>query len=208
LGKPAVKAWMHGEFLLIDNGKMSKSLGNTYTIDDLKAKGFEPLAYRYFCLNGHYRNKLNFTWESIQAAQVAYNRFLDGALTHKNGTEDVEEEVLASFKKDFDEAVNDDLNIPKALGIAWNAVKYPKKSKKLFDLLVKFDEIMGLNIKDVKEKQEPAEALDPEIEDLVNQRQQARKDKNWKLADEIRDKLKEIGIVLEDTPQGVRWKRV
>jgi cysteinyl-tRNA synthetase len=205
LGKPAVNYWMHGEFMMVDNGKMSKSLGNTYTIADLKAKGYNPLAFRYFCLNAHYRNKLNFTWEAMKAAQVSFDRLMEGALAHKNGTESVEAGVIEGFRKEFDEALADDLNVPKALGVVWNAVRYGKKSKDIFNLLVDMDGILGLNIKDVKEKQEDAVDIDSEIEDLINQRQAARKEKNFKLADEIRDKLKARGIILEDTPQGVKW---
>lgn len=207
LGKPAVNYWMHGEFMMVNNGKMSKSLGNTYTVDNLKEKGFDPLAFRYFCLNAHYRNKLNFTWDAMQSAQVSYDRLLEGALAHKNGLDQVEHEVIENFTKEFEEAINDDLNIPKALGIVWNVVRYGKKSKQLFELLMDMDSILGLKIgKEVPDKHEVAE-LDTEVEELISQRQQARKEKNWKLADEIRDKLKDMGIVLEDTPQGVKWKR-
>lgn len=207
IGKPAVNFWLHGEFMMVNNGKMSKSLGNTYTIADLKAKGFNPLAFRYFCLNAHYRNKLNFTWEGMQAAQVSFDRLTEGALVHKAGTAEIEPEVVEGFRTEFEEAISDDLNIPKALGIAWNVVRYGKKSRQLFDLLVEMDSIMGLNIAEAEEKKEPVQELDSEVEELINQRQQARKEKNWKLADEIRDQLKGMGIILEDTPQGVKWKR-
>lgn len=205
LGKPAVNYWMHGEFMMVDNGKMSKSLGNTYTIADLKAKGYNPLAFRYFCLNAHYRNKLNFTWEAMKAAQVSFDRLMEGALAHKKGTDSVEIGVIEGFRKEFDEALADDLNVPKALGVVWNAVRYGKKSRDVFNLLVDMDTILGLNIKDVQEKEEVQADIDSEIEDLINQRQAARKEKNFKLADEIRDTLKARGIVLEDTPQGVKW---
>ncbi|WP_242973902.1 cysteine--tRNA ligase [Clostridium thermosuccinogenes] len=208
LGHPAVKYWMHGEFLLVDNGKMSKSLGNTYTIEDLKARGLNPLAFRYLCLNAHYRNKLNFTWDAIQSAQVSLDRLLEGALAHKNGTASVDAELIAKFRQDFEEAINDDLNIPRALGIVWNVVRYHEKSKDLFDLLVLMDSILGLNIDKVQPKEEKQEEIDPEIEELIRQRQQARKEKNWKLADEIRDKLKEMGILLKDTPEGVKWEKI
>lgn len=204
LDKPAVNYWLHGEFMMVNNGKMSKSLKNTYTIADLKAKGFTPLAFRYFCLNGHYRNKLNFTWDAMQAAQVSFDRLIEGALVHKLSTEEIESQVIEEFRRDFDEAINDDLNIPKALGIVWNIVRYGKKSKQLFELLLEMDSIIGLDIAKAEPKKEEVQGLDAEIEELINQRQQARKERNWKLADEIRDKLKEMNIVLEDTPQGVK----
>ncbi len=205
LDKPAVKSWLHGEFLLVDNGKMSKSLGNTYTIANLEEKGFNPLVYKYFCLNAHYRNKLNFTWSGLEAAKVSFDRLLEGALAHKNGREDVTAETVAAFKKDFEDAINDDLNIPKALGVAWTLIRYNKKSSKLYDLLITFDSILGLNIDTTEKGTEKLDVLDTQVEDLIAQRQQAREDKNWKLADEIRDRIKELGIILEDTPQGVKW---
>lgn len=207
LGHPAANYWMHGEFMMVDNGKMSKSLGNTYTIDDLKAKGFKPLAFRYMCLNAHYRNKLNFTWDGMQAAQVAYERFLEGALQHREGSSAIPKDVLDSFLSDFEDAINDDLNVPRALGVAWNMVRYPEKSKDIYDLLLKMDTIFGLGIKDAKNGEEDQPQLDAEIERLIEERQQARREKNWKLADEIRDKLKDMGIELMDTPQGVKWKK-
>ena len=126
---------MHSEFLLVDNGKMSKSLGNTYTIANLVERGYNPIAFRYFCMNAHYRSKLNFTWDSLQAAQVSYDRLLEGALSHKNSSSIVEDDVVETFKREFEEAVNDDLNIPKALGIVWNIVRYGTKSIKLLSCL-------------------------------------------------------------------------
>jgi len=208
LGKPAVRYWLHGEFLLVDNGKMSKSLGNTYTVSDLKKKGFSPLAYRYMCLNANYRSKLNFTWDGLKAAQVALDRLLEGVLAHKNADPQVriDDETIRKFENEFTEAVNDDLNIPKAFGVVWNVVRYGTKSQDLYRLLLKMDQILALDFDKAEEKaKDEVPELDPEIQKLIDQRQQARKEKNWKLADEIRDRLNGMGIVLEDTPQGVRW---
>lgn len=210
LGKPAVHYWLHGEFLLVDNGKMSKSLGNTYTVSDLKKNGLNPLAYRYMCLNANYRSKLNFTWDGMKAAQVSLDRLLEGVLAHKNAGEQVKVDVglIAAYEKDFEEAINDDLNIPRALGVTWNVARNATKSNALYNLLIKMDDILGLDFANAAEKPvTEAPDLEPEIEELVNQRQQARKDKNWKLADEIRGKLNEMGIQLEDTPQGVKVTR-
>ncbi len=208
LDKPAVNYWMHGEFMMVNNGKMSKSLGNTYTVSNLREKGFNPLAFRYMCLNAHYRNKLNFTWEVMQASQVSYDRFVEGALLHKKGDASISQEVLDSFLTDFEDAVNDDLNIPKALGIAWSLVRYPEKSGQIYDLILKMDSIFGLDIANSEQKSNEAPELDATVEALINERQQARMEKNWKRSDEIRDKLKEMGIELQDTPQGVKWKKI
>ena len=204
IGKQPVNYWMHGEFLLVDNGKMSKSLGNTYTIADLKEKGFSPLVFRYFCLNAHYRNKLNFTWDAIKAARISLDRLLEGVLAHKNGNENIPSDVIDGFLKDFNEAVNDDLNIPKALGVVWNAVRYKQKSRQIYDLLLKMDSVLGLDFDKVEEEKEDNQDIPAEVQELINRRQEARKMKNWKEADEIRDKLKSMGIILEDTPSGVR----
>lgn len=207
IGVRMVDYWMHGEFLLVDGGKMSKSLGNTYTIAQLKEKNYNPLAFRYFCLNAHYRSKLNFTWEAMHAAQIAYNRLLEEAYLQKTGDEDVGQEIVVEFEKEFDEAISDDLNIPKALGVVWSIIRYPGKSKVLFELLLKMDCILGLDIAKSAPKADHTVDIDPEIQKLVDERQRARHDKNWKLADEIRNRLKEMDIILEDTPQGVKVVR-
>jgi cysteinyl-tRNA synthetase len=207
LGKPAVHYWLHGEFLLVDNGKMSKSLGNAYTLSDLKKKGYNPLVYRYMCLNANYRSKLNFTWDGLKAAQVAMERLLEGVVAHKYADPQVriDDDVISGFESEFNEAVNDDLNIPKALGVVWNIARYGTKSSDLYKLLIKMDQILGLDFDKAAQKTEEVPDLDPEIQELIDRRQQARKEKNWKLADEIRDKLNGMGILLEDTPQGVKW---
>lgn len=212
LGKPSVKRWMHGEFLLVDNGKMSKSLGNVYTVRDIREKGYSPLAFRYMCLNAHYRNKLNFTWEGMKSAQVAYNRLLTGALTHKNSVDECLSQteitsLIEKYKQEFEKAVNDDLNVPKALGVVWSIVRNEKKSGKLFDLLLEMDSILGLNIADAGKKSENNDKVSKDIMDMIQKRENARKKKNFKLADEIRDKLNQMGINLEDTPQGVKWSK-
>ncbi|NLU31024.1 MAG: cysteine--tRNA ligase [Clostridiaceae bacterium] len=207
LGRPAVRFWLHGEFMMVDNGKMSKSLNNTYTVKDLRDRGYNPLAFRFMCLNAHYRNKLNFTWDGMAASQTAYNRFMEGALTHRDGSEPVDQALCDAFLKDFEEAINDDLNIPRALGVAWNVVRHPQKSNDLYKLLVKMDSVFGLGVENASVETEPAQ-LDREIEELIAQRQKARQEKNWKLADEIRDKIRSMGIELMDTPDGVKWKKI
>jgi cysteinyl-tRNA synthetase len=144
----------------------------------------------------------------MQASQVSYDRFIEGALQHKDGVAEIPRNVLESFLTEFEDAINDDLNIPKALGIAWNMVRYSEKSKGIYELLLKMDDVFGLGIKYAEQKSAEEPELDAEIERLIEERQQARKEKNWKLSDEIRDKLKEMGIELQDTPQGVKWKRI
>ena len=228
LGKPAVRFWMHGEFMMVDNGKMSKSLKNTYTMSDLAEKGYEPLTFRYFCLNAHYRNKLNFTWEGIKAASVSYRRFIEGALAHKGvGTVDADIDLFATnIGREFRLAINDDLNIPKALGLAWNAVRNPVKSDSIFRLLLDMDNILGLGIQEASERQtsmigklQGAEAgagsgsaqnddLPQDVVMLVDERKRARAEKNWKLADELREQLQAAGYAVADSKDGMKISKL
>ena len=210
LGHSAVNYWMHGEFMMVDNGKMSKSLGNTYTVEDLKNKGFDPIAFRYYCLNSHYRNKLNFTWEGMSAAQTSYARLLEAALAHKHGKDTADEAIIDSMLSDFYAAVEDDLNVPKALGFTWLLVKQPK-SAEVYRALLKMDEILGLSLDRCEEKcktsQEEEEILPAEIQALADQRAQARKDKNWAQSDRLRDELSALGYVVLDSKEGQKIKR-
>ena len=140
--------WMHVDFLQVNGGKMSKSLNNLYTLEDLEEKGYEPLVYRMFNFSSHYRNKINFTWEAMDAAKVALNRIREGYLKHLNGNEIIDEEILNSYRERFLEAINDDLNMPVAMSVVWDVIKESKKSKQFKDLLLEFDEVLGLNLKE------------------------------------------------------------
>ena len=197
-GKIPANWWMHCEFLLVDGGKMSKSLNNIYTLEDLKNKGFSPLDYKMFTFTSHYRNKLNFTWDSLEAAKIALSRLKDGYQKHTEGTEDVSDAVIDEYEVKFHEAINDDLNMPQAMSVVWDVVKNPVKSKKFAELLRKFDQVLGLKI-DEKEEIE----LPKEIEDIIEERKQARADKDWAKSDELRDKLFDLGYVVKDTKNGM-----
>ena len=207
--KQTVNYWMHAEFLLVDGGKMSKSLGNTYTIADLRERGYEPLAYRYFCLNGHYRNKLNFTFDALNAASTSLERFYDSLVKHKDGTDEVSDEQIKEFETEFFEAVSDDLNIPQAIGTVWKALRHSEKSKKIYDFVIKTDVILGLDMeKVIEEKEKDKEAVEnkvnEEVLELIRIRQEAKKNKDFTKADEIRDKLSEMGIKIIDTREGTK----
>ena len=203
-GHIPAKRWMHVEFLQVDGGKMSKSLGNTYTLDQLQEKGIEPLAYKMFCYTAHYRTKLNFTFEGALSTQKALNRLREGYLTHLQNDEKVEETEIKEYKQRFLDAVNDDLNMPLAMGVVWEVVRNNKKSKQFADLLLEFDKILGLDLVNSKkylEEQEKVE-LPEEIKELVEQRKIARENKNWAESDRIRDLLKEKGYTVKDTKEG------
>ena len=203
-GKVPAKRWMHVEFLQVDGGKMSKSLGNTYTLDQLQEKGIEPLAYKMFCYTAHYRTKLNFTFEVATSSQKALNRLREGYLKHLESTENIEDEVVENYKNRFEEAINDDLNMPLAMGIVWEVVRNEIKSAKFAKLLLEFDKVLGLDIENSKEylKNNENEEVPEEINELLKQRKIAREEKNWAESDRIRDELKEKGYIVKDTKEG------
>ena len=196
-GKNPAHYWIHGEYLLINGGKMSKSLGNTYLIDDIIAKGYSPLAYRLFNYSCHYRGKLNFTWEGIESANTSLIRLREGYQKHLNGNSDISDKIIADMENRFHQAINDDMNMPLALSVVWEAVKYPEKSPKIAQLLKKFDTVLGIKIDEVQETKIPQEILD-----LVEERKQARSDKNWSESDRLRDLIAEKGYIVKDTKDG------
>lgn len=196
-GKNPAHYWIHGEYLLINGGKMSKSLGNTYLIDDIIARGYSPLAYRLFNYSCHYRGKLNFTWEGIESANTSLIRLREGYQKHLNGNSDISDEIIANIENRFHQAINDDMNMPLALSVVWEAVKYPEKSPKIAQLLKKFDTVLGIKIDEVQETKIPQEILG-----LVEERKQARSDKNWNESDRLRDLIAEKGYIVKDTKDG------
>ena len=198
-GHNPVNYWMHCEFLQINGGKMSKSLNNLYTLKDLEERGYEPLVYRLFNFTSSYRAQINFTFEAMDAAKVSLQRLREGYLKHKEGTDDVTDEEIKEYETKFNEAINDDLNMPVAMSVVWDVIKNPNKSKKLADLLLKFDEVLGLELASYEKVQD---VLPEDIQKLVDERNQARKDKNWAESDRIRDLLIEKGYTVKDSKEG------
>ena len=196
-GKIPANYWLHGEYLLIDGGKMSKSLGNVYLLKDIINKGYDPLTYKLFTYSGHYRNKLNFTWETIESTSKSLERLKQGYQNHLNGTEQIEESVINQYEEKFHQAINDDLNMPLAMGIVWEVVKNEKKSKQLAQLLLKFDTVLGLKIDEEIQKQE--KQMPQEVINLIEERKIARANKNWEKADELREKIRKMGYEVKDT---------
>ena len=205
-GKIPANYWIHGEYLLIDNGKMSKSLGNVYLIKDIIERGYDALVYKLFSYSCHYRNKLNFTWDGIDAASKSLERLKNGYQTHRNGKDDIEDKEIEELERRFHEAINDDLNMPLAMGIVWEAVRYDKKSPKIADLLLKFDTVLGLKINEEQKQQEVE--IPEEILDLVEKRKQARQEKNWEESDRLRDLIKEKGYEVKDTKDGMDINKI
>ena len=220
-GKEFARYWMHNAFLNIDNRKMSKSLGNFRTVREISEQ-YDLQVLRFFMLSAHYRSPLNFSADLMEAAKNSLERITDAAANLKDRkaaaqTEtatDAEKELLAQaqeFVKKFEEAMDDDFNTADALAAIFELVKFANTNVSeassaefagaLLDTMVKLCDVLGL--KAVKTE----EILDKEIEDLIAERQEARKAKNFARADEIRDELLAKGIILKDTREGVKWKR-
>ena len=203
-GKIPAHYWMHVEFLQINGGKMYKSLNNLYTLKDLKDRGYSPLEYRMFNFSSIYRKKINFTFEAMDSAKIALKRLKDGYQRHLNGKDKVETEVIEKFKEDFLNAINDDLNMPQAMSVVWNAIKYEKKSKKIADMLLDFDRVLGLEIGKLEQEEE----LPKEILELVEKRKKAREEKDWKLSDNLRDEIIKLGYNIKDTKDGMEISKI
>jgi cysteinyl-tRNA synthetase len=215
-GKPFVHYWMHNEHLLVEGKKMAKRLGNFYTLRDLLAKGLDPLAIRYLLLSTHYRQQFNFTFEGLEAAKGAIDRLanLQRRLQDTKGESGSQKlaALIAKTKVSFGNAMDDDLNVSVALASLFDFVRdlnnlldstglSKAEAAEVSKLISDFDGVLGVI---PKPKEEP---LSADAEVLIKKREDARKTKDWKTADAARAQLKAMGIVIEDTAQGVRWKR-
>ena len=209
-GKRWVNWWMHGEFLTFAKGdsedgrKMSKSAGGFIRLDTIADRGLEPLVYRYFCLNAHYRAQLAFSWEALDAAANAFDRLKRSAIELR-GRFAGPEKPLPDHLKEFAAAAEDDLNMPRALAAMWGAMKDPGASKgEIYATLLAMDRVLGLGIERMQEAQV---SIGQDVQALIDQRDAARKARNFVRADEIRRQLTAMGIMLEDTPKGTIWRK-
>ena len=204
-GKPFVKYFIEGEHLLVDSKKMSKSFGNIYTLINIKAKGFNPLAFRYLVLTAHYRSKLNFTWKSLEAAQNALNKLRESVLEIQKEAEKsaLSKTDFEKYRKEFLSYINDDLEMPRALALLWDIVKSEKLTAKTkYNLIIDFDKIFGLNLSKIK-----IEKIPPPVLKLVKEREKYRKEKNFAKSDKLRKKIESLGWLVEDAPEGPKLKR-
>ena len=201
-GEIPANYWIHVNFLTVDGNKMSKSLNNLYTIDELEDKGYEPLVYRMFNFSSSYRAQINFTFEAMDSAKISLDRLREGYLKHANGTEEVSDEEIEALEEQFHKAINDDLNMPVAMSVVWNIIKNPIKSKKFQELLLKFDTVLGFDLKNYTGKL--LSDIPEEDKELVELRNTARKNKDWKESDRIRDILLSKGYIVKDTPDGTQ----
>ncbi len=199
-GKKFVNYWIHHEHMMIDGAKMSKSKGNFYKIEEVIEKGFDPLSLRYLFLTAHYKDQMNFTWESLQAAQNALNNLRQQI----RSWEKPKGEVGSHYHK-FLESANNDLNTPQAVAVMWEMLRadIPTFSKSR-DLL-EMDKILGL---DLDKYIGQSLVVPDEIQQLVGQREQARNDKDFQKSDELRDRIKQLGYDIEDTSEGPRIKKL
>jgi cysteinyl-tRNA synthetase len=210
-GKRFVNYWLHNEFLIIESEKMSKSAGEFLRLKTLIDKGYDPLDFRYFCLGALYRKHLQFTWENLDAARNAYQRLKNRVIEFKNLAAETTESINSkesanNYKQLFLGSVNDDLNIPAGLAVMWDVIRNDLLSPKArLELLYDFDNVLGLGLKNVKEKS--GDDIPEEVMALVNQRTEAKKNKDFKLADELRNKVKEMGYVIVDKKDGAEVKK-
>lgn len=217
--KPFARFWVHHNFLRVDGEKMSKSLGNFYTIDDILAKGFQPAALRLLFLGSHYRSEQNFTWQSLSASQSAWQKLLQACLKIKASRSNEEKEDLSSsdaLEAAFFAAVENDLDTPQALSILWKLLKSSLSNRQKYRLLLEFDQVLGLGLVALSEADLPKEAevaivledLPKELQELFAKREAARAAKNFALADQLRQEFAAAGYQLLDQAQGAQIKRL
>ncbi len=202
-GHQVVNFWMHCYFLQVNGGKMSKSLGNIYSLDDLAEHGFSPMDFRYFNLQAHYRKRINFTFDAMASAKSGYERL--HALVQSNKdvkTPLTSEDIfkLSSFMDKFANAINDDLNTPEALAVMWEMLKAMPKSEDVYHYALRMDEVLGLKLDEPIE--EIKQEIPNEVTELANKRWDAKKNKNYALADELRAKISSLGYEIKDNATG------
>jgi cysteinyl-tRNA synthetase len=215
-GKKFVNYWLHNEHLLVEGRKMSKRWGNYYTLRDLTAKGYDPMAIRYLLISTHYRQQLNFTFEGLEAAKSTLGRLTNflRRLADADGEDCAEKlrPLIDSVQRGFEEAMDDDLNISVALASLFDFVREvnnllddntlnEQEAQEVYNLMLRLDKVLGV-IGEIKEEEE----LPKEAEELIRKREEARKAKDWSAADKIREQLKAMDIAIEDTAQGVKWR--
>jgi cysteinyl-tRNA synthetase len=190
--------WLHAYFLQVDSGRMGKSVGNLIRLQELIDRGYDPLAYRYLCLGAHYRSHLTFSWDALDGAVTALDRLRETA--HGWGAPGQADE---GWLDTFVQQIDDDLNMPRALAVAWDLTRSSLTDAEKKATVLKFDEVLGLALGDWKPVEVPAD-----VHDLVRQRDAARAARQWAEADELRDRITEAGYEVRDTPEGAVVRRL
>lgn len=207
-GKQFVKYWVHGTFLLVDGKRMGKSVGNAYIMNDVESKGFNPLSLRYLYLTAHYRDQMNFTWEALRGAQTALERLRTTVYglqqqTDRTVLSEEKESKTDNYRQQFLEAINNDLSTAQALAVVWEMMKSNIPSSDKYDMALYFDEVLGLGLGKVQVEQVPED-----VQQLVKEREEARKAGDFAKADELRDAIKSLGYVVKDTSEGPQLKPI
>ncbi|MCK5332519.1 cysteine--tRNA ligase [Candidatus Parcubacteria bacterium] len=198
-GKKFVNYWLHGRHLLVDGKKMSKSKGNFYKLSDIEKKGLEPLSFRYLCLTTHFQSQLNFTWQSLEASQSALNKLFEFVRSAK----EKRGKIIKEYEAKFNNALENNLDTPRALAITWEMIKSKNHSigdKKI--TLLKFDDFFGFDLNTATIEDE----IPAEIERLTEQRNEARKNKDWSMSDKLRAEIESKGFILKDTTENTTVK--
>jgi cysteinyl-tRNA synthetase len=190
-GQRFVNYWIHGAHILVEGKKMSKSLGNFYRLKEIEEKGFDPMSLRYLYLQTHYRQEMNFTWASLEAAQTALNKLRNRYI--ENSAND------SAIPEEFVDAINNDLNFPKALAVVWENIDF--LNKEALDLI---DSVLGLGLAEYKEEKVE---IPEEVRQLVDKREEERKKGNYSEADMLREKIENLGYLLEDSTNGQTIKK-
>ncbi len=212
LGHEWCKYWFHILHLNTNSGKMSKSSGEFLTVSLLESKGYDPLVYRFFCLQSHYRKSLVFSYENLDNAVVAYNKITSRVATFLKGEQgEIEQDKYDELMMAFKEALNNDLNTSLAITVVHYVLKADASNATKLALLKEFDKVLGIglieNAQKILENEDKGEELPAEVADLAAQRAEARKAKNFALADELRDKITSMGYIIEETRQGTTIKK-
>jgi cysteinyl-tRNA synthetase len=209
VGHQCVNYWMHGEFLVVNGGKMSKSSGEFLTLSKIQEQGFSPLDYRYFCLQSRYRKQLAFSYSALKQARDSYNKLKDriaAIVLSAKQDERADEELIDKYRLKFKEQIGDDLNTPNAFTVLFQVIKDNELTNKEKKILIEgFDTVFSLDL--LKADNIKMEAADEDlINKLIAERKEARDNKDWSKADEIRDKLKNMGVDILDSKDGTTWK--
>jgi cysteinyl-tRNA synthetase len=227
-GKPLANYWLHGEFLNLKEGKMSKSLGNIITLQTLVEKEVSPLSFRYLSLNTHYRSKLSFSDESVEFAETSLNKLYDKVSELMQGEKTEHSQKYEKYRSEFKEFISDDLNTPSALAMTWDMLKDKELTdSEKYDLLIDFDQVFGLSLSSVQSKKDTgsdfliktlkdgvpvwtgdASIVPEDVMAMVKERNEARKDKEWSKSDELRKKIEEKGWQVEDSEERTVIKKI
>jgi cysteinyl-tRNA synthetase len=210
-GQKFVKYWLHGAFILVNGERMSKSKGNLYTVYDLEKENYDALALRYLYMQTHYRQEMNFSFPALDAAQNAYKKLVLEISRWEDPLFDsgqVPHTALKDYEDRFFEAINDDLNMSKALAVVWELVKADIPSGAKAKLLFKFDKVLGLNLQEMSQQVRLAQGVVPgHIQQMVEERQRLRKQHAFNAADKIRAEVEKLGYLIEDTKKGIKVRK-